>query len=43
MEYTITVKLSSDNFETVVGLAHRIECMAVYVVENVSIHTKEEK
>ena len=43
MEYTITVKLSSDSFETVADLSRLIGDIAEYMVDNVSVHTKEEK
>lgn len=43
MEYTITVKLSSDNLMTVADLSSIIFEIAPYMVDNVSIHTKEEK
>jgi len=43
MEYTITVKLSSDQFMTVADLARLIGEIAPYMVDNVSVHTKGEK
>jgi len=43
MEYTITVKLSSDNYMTVADLSRLIGEIAPYMVDNVSIHTKGEK
>jgi len=43
MEYTITVKMSSDNIEAVDDFGRIITEIALYMVDNVSIHTKEEK
>jgi len=43
MQYTITVRLSSDNEDAVADLSSIIFEIAPYMVDNVSIHTKEEK
>jgi hypothetical protein len=41
MEYMITVNFSSDNEDAASALAYRIECMAVYVVEDVAVTVAE--